>query len=136
MTIQTIHIELTSLQTSLLEKMRKHLPDYTEDDLQREIVAKGLSAIGADLPDDSMAEHRFFEMGSSQAPGQVERHVGDTITIDLNEDLRARLERLLRARPGIDEQEAFSTLIELGLSTLIELGTIRERDLAAPRGEP
>jgi len=35
----------------------------------------------------------------------------------------------------MQENDAFTTLMDLGAETLIELGVIRGKDLAVPRGE-
>lgn len=125
--IETIHVPLTPLQQTLLEKMRPYLPqDFSDDDLQSYVVAHGLLAAGAQAPDDETV-----------IPNEVKRRpIDERIELHIGEHLRDRLERLLGFHPKMTTREALSLLLELGLETLIELGVAREADIGSAEGSP
>lgn len=125
--IETIHVPLTPLQQTLLEKMRPYLPqDFSDDDIQSYVVAHGLLAAGAQAPDDEPV-----------IPNEVKRRpIDERIELHLGDRLRDRLERLLGFHPRMTTREALSLLLELGLETLIELGVAREADVGSAESRP
>ncbi len=125
--IETIHVPLSPLQQTLLEKMRPYLPqDFSDDDVQSYVVAHGLLAAGAQAPDDEVV-----------TPNKVERReLSESIEIVLDDRLRDRLERLLGFHPRMTTSEALSTLLDLGVQTLIELSVVRAVDVGAAERSP
>lgn len=122
---ETIHVPLSTYQSRMLEKLRRHMPSgYTEEDIQRYIVVMGFFSL--DLPDEDIP---FVDASEPTPP----RPMDQSITLTLGEELRPRLERLLGLRPAIPTEKALLMLVELGLETLIELGVVREADIG--RGE-
>jgi len=125
---QTILVDLSELQLLTVERLRKTLPYFSDEEFERYIVALGLVALIENEPGDpntwKTADH------SAAAPP---RTLGNEITFRIPADLRPRLEKLLTmAPPELGDAEAFASLIELGIETLIELGLIRERDVSLP----
>lgn len=123
--IHTIHVTLTPLEAHLLGKIRQQLPSFTDDDLQRHVVSKGLLAVGECIPDEADA---LDAIDARNAP-TVEKH----ITIELDERLRRRLERLLHVRPGLDRNRVFASVLDIGLEALVELDAVRPSELTPPR---
>lgn len=123
--IHTIHVTLTPLEAHLLGKIHQQLSSFTDDDLQRHVVSKGLLVIGEQIPDEPDA---LDAIDARNAP-TVEKH----ITIDLDERLRQRLERLLHVRPGLDRNRVFASVLDIGLETLVELEVVRPAELTPPR---
>lgn len=122
---ETIHVPLSTYQSRMLEKLRRHMPSgYTEEDIQRYIVVQGFFSL--DLPDEDMP---FVDASEPIPPRPIE----ESITLKLGEELRRRVEKLLGLRPAMPADKALLLLVELGLETLIELGVVREADIG--RGE-
>jgi hypothetical protein len=125
---QTIFVNLTEIQLLTVQRLRKTLPYFSDDEFEKYIVALGLVALIENEPGDPNTWQSKDH--STAAPS---RTLGDHITFRIPDDLRPRLENLLSmAPPELGDDEALASLIELGIDTLIELGLIRERDVALP----
>jgi hypothetical protein len=124
---ETLQVPLSAYQSRILARLRPSMPSgYTEEDLHRYIVTLGfLSAV---TPDD-------IPVVDASEPTEP-RPLDESITLKLEEPLRARLERLLGLRPDMATERALSLLLELGLETLIELGVVREQDVGSAEISP
>lgn len=126
-TKETLQVPLSGYQSRILDRLRSAMPaGYSEQDLHRYIVTLGfLSA----TTDDGIP------VVDASAPTEP-RPLDESITLKLDDPLRARLERLLGLRPDMATEKALSLLIELGLETLVELGVVREQDVGAAERSP
>lgn len=124
---ETLQVPLSAYQSRILARLRPSMPSgYTEEDLHRYIVSLGFlsAAIDDDIP--------VLDASKPTSP----RPLDESVTLKMDDRLRARLERLLGLRPDMATEKALSLLIELGLETLIELGVVREQDVGAAAGSP
>jgi hypothetical protein len=130
--ITRIHVELTPLQTHIIDETRRVMFPYTDDELQDLIVGLGVISLDRKYGQDDDAEAPGELAGQEPEAHKSElprRQVAEQVTIQLPEDLRPRLESFLSRCPAFGESEALTYLIVLGMEALKELRVIRERDV-------